>query len=255
MQLNDKNPIILMLIQFRRFATFVKEILIGKDNRMKQTRIAIQQTFIDLAKEKPVDKITVKEIVKRCGINRNSFYYHYEDLPDLIQSIIEDQIDEAVQSNRHKDVQQICIASAMVFQNNLDFCRNIYSSKNRDILEIRLSKKIARIVQDFLLNDYLPNYTIAEEDKQIILQFYRTQLCGLIKEWLRSGMNYDIARRFERMFELREGSLEHMLQIAQKTRPAQWSQKNKAAASDWFPVEKAASSAWAKFPELADLKL
>lgn len=188
---------------------------------MKQTRIAIQQTFVTLAMEKPVDKITVKEIVKRCGINRNSFYYHYEDLPDLIQSIIEDQIDEAVEENKSQGIQQICMGAARVFQNNLDFCRNVYSSKKRDILEMRLSRKIARLVEDYLLKEFIPNYSISEEDKQIILQFYRTQLYGLIKEWLRAGMNYDIAKRFERMFELRQGSLERMLQIAQKTRKSQ----------------------------------
>ena len=57
---------------------------------MKQTRKMIQNAFIELARKEPVDKITVKEIVDYCQINRNSFYYHFEDLPDLIASIIEE---------------------------------------------------------------------------------------------------------------------------------------------------------------------
>ncbi|MCR5520506.1 MAG: TetR/AcrR family transcriptional regulator, partial [Lachnospiraceae bacterium] len=47
------------------------------------TKNAIKQTFVTLLEEKPYNEITVKEIVSRCGINRNSFYYHYQDLPTL----------------------------------------------------------------------------------------------------------------------------------------------------------------------------
>ena len=36
-------------------------------------------------------KISVKDIVEDCGINRNSFYYHYQDVPALIREIITDE--------------------------------------------------------------------------------------------------------------------------------------------------------------------
>ena len=39
------------------------------------TKAAIKATFISLLNKKPLNKITVKEIVEECGINRNSFYY------------------------------------------------------------------------------------------------------------------------------------------------------------------------------------
>ena len=38
-----------------------------------------------------VYKITVKDIVSSCGINRNSFYYHYADLPSLVEDVITEQ--------------------------------------------------------------------------------------------------------------------------------------------------------------------
>ena len=46
------------------------------------TRRAIKEAFTSLLEERPLNDITVKDIVERCGINRNSFYYHYQDLPD-----------------------------------------------------------------------------------------------------------------------------------------------------------------------------
>ena len=46
------------------------------------TKRAIKETFISLLNDRPLNRITVKDIVETCGINRNSFYYHYEDLPE-----------------------------------------------------------------------------------------------------------------------------------------------------------------------------
>ena len=56
------------------------------------TKKAIKETFLQLLDEKPYSQITVKDIVETCGINRNSFYYHYADLPALVEEIIEDDI-------------------------------------------------------------------------------------------------------------------------------------------------------------------
>ena len=52
------------------------------------TRQAIQSSFCRLLAEKPLNKISVRDIVEDCGINRNSFYYHFQDIPTLIGEII-----------------------------------------------------------------------------------------------------------------------------------------------------------------------
>lgn len=47
-----------------------------KDNMSGFTKEIIAKTFTELLDEKPMSKITVKDIVERCGVNRNTFYYH-----------------------------------------------------------------------------------------------------------------------------------------------------------------------------------
>ena len=49
------------------------------------TRRAIKESFLKLLNQRPLNQITVKDIVEDCGINRNSFYYHFEDLPALLE--------------------------------------------------------------------------------------------------------------------------------------------------------------------------
>lgn len=45
----------------------------------------IADTFLQLSKEKRVDKITVKDLVERCGISRQTFYYHFQDILEVIE--------------------------------------------------------------------------------------------------------------------------------------------------------------------------
>ena len=52
------------------------------------TKNAIKQAFIKLLDERPLKQITVKDIVEECGINRNTFYYHFSDIPTLTEEIM-----------------------------------------------------------------------------------------------------------------------------------------------------------------------
>ena len=57
------------------------------------TREAIKNSFLRLLEERPLREITVKEIVGDCKVNRNSFYYHFKDIPALLEEIIRDYAD------------------------------------------------------------------------------------------------------------------------------------------------------------------
>ena len=61
------------------------------------TKRAIRASFLKLLNERPLNKITVKDIVEDCGINRNSFYYHYTDIPALAEEIVKDEAARIVQ--------------------------------------------------------------------------------------------------------------------------------------------------------------
>jgi AcrR family transcriptional regulator len=57
------------------------------DARVRYTKHIISQTFVELLKEKPVNRITVKEICDRADINRGTFYKHYLDVYDLLAQL------------------------------------------------------------------------------------------------------------------------------------------------------------------------
>lgn len=54
----------------------------------RYTQKAILQTFQDMLEKMPFDKITVSAIVSNCEISFNTFYYHYQDIYDLLDAWI-----------------------------------------------------------------------------------------------------------------------------------------------------------------------
>ena len=64
------------------------------DARKRYTQMILKQSFLKLLKEKPVNKITVKELCQLSQINRATFYTHYSDCFALLESIENELIDE-----------------------------------------------------------------------------------------------------------------------------------------------------------------
>ena len=61
------------------------------------TQKVIKEAFWKLLSEKSFSKITVKDIVEICGINRNSFYYHFQDIYDLLGYIFREEADATLE--------------------------------------------------------------------------------------------------------------------------------------------------------------
>ena len=55
-----------------------------------RSRLLIRDALADLLTTKPLDKITITDVVKHAGINRGTFYAHYSDIPDVIHHQIQD---------------------------------------------------------------------------------------------------------------------------------------------------------------------
>ena len=68
------------------------------------TKKAISYTFKDLLKEKPFNKITVNDIASKCDINRQTFYYHFQDIRDLVEWICTFEVDSIL--NKNTDIEK-----------------------------------------------------------------------------------------------------------------------------------------------------
>ena len=56
-----------------------------------QTKQALAQALKELMAQKPIEKITVHDLTERCGIRRQNFYYHFEDVYDLLRWMFQEE--------------------------------------------------------------------------------------------------------------------------------------------------------------------
>ena len=58
---------------------------------INQTKQILEESLKKLMLQKPLDKITIRDLTEDCGISRMAFYYHFKDIYDLVEwSCLED---------------------------------------------------------------------------------------------------------------------------------------------------------------------
>ena len=68
------------------------------DIRIEKTERAIKEAFMELRREKPVEKIRVKELCDRACINKSTFYAHYQDIYALANAMEDEMVHAVVES-------------------------------------------------------------------------------------------------------------------------------------------------------------
>ena len=79
------------------------------------TKKALSEALKEALKTKPFKKITVSELIESCNINRKTFYYHFEDMPSLIEEIIIEEVDNIINEYPEIDSLEKCIDVAFEF--------------------------------------------------------------------------------------------------------------------------------------------
>lgn len=151
------------------------------------TRKAIMQTFLHILKNKPLDRITVKDICEQCEINRNTFYYYFKDIYDVLETIFEDEVrlvmDEAKEGVTFHDA--YARAAALIL-NNSEAIRHIYASENGRVLRTYLDAVVTQVVRRFVL-EKAEGYSLDDSDIAFITAFYSNGIVGSTIKWIEKG--------------------------------------------------------------------
>lgn len=178
---------------------------------MHQTEIRIVEAFAQLLDEKPLGKITVKNIVDQCGINRNTFYYHFADIPALIERTIKEWADQSIQSNQGFRTPSDCIVPIARFgEEHKQMLLRIYRSTHREVVQEYLNRAALYTVARYIdLAD--PGAKLTEEERGLLTRYYKCMLVGCLLDWLDAGMSYDLLGEMQRLEALLEGPMQDIL--------------------------------------------
>ncbi len=186
---------------------------------MNYTCVAIKNTFMELLKEKPLDKISVKEITKKCQINRNTFYYHYHDTYDLLQKIFEEEAEKYATPYLDNDMEwKDCFIQAVGFalENKEAIC-HVFNSMQRSTLEKYLFDVSGSLMAS-IIKKKSEGLDISAIDKKYMTIVYKHAIVGIIIEWLGNDMQDDPYTVIDRMSKIFNGSIEFILQRLHDTK-------------------------------------
>ena len=176
------------------------------------TRKAIIDSFKKLLEEKPLKQITIRDIVDECGINRNTFYYHFDSIPNLIENILEEDTRDILLGNKDiKTIEDCLNIVADAILKNRTLVLHIYKSASRELFEDyhwRLCDHVVHAYVDKKLNES----GISETDQRIIAGYIKSLLYGVASGWLENGLKDDIHPFIHRICELKQGDLETILE-------------------------------------------
>ncbi len=175
------------------------------------TKKAIKASFLKLLNERPLSQITVKDIVEDCGVNRNSFYYHFADIPSLLDEIVKERADEIIAQHASVSTLEECMTATLEFaMQNKRAVLHAYRSTSREAVETYLLHICQYLVESYAQTT-VGELPILPEDRQLLIRFFQCECFGQAILWLNSGMSYDMEAQFTRLGQLMHGMMEELV--------------------------------------------
>lgn len=181
------------------------------ENRYFQTAARMNRALLELLGEKGYEYITVKELCARAGVNRSTFYLHYDGMADLLSETVEQTLQSLLDKfeERPEDFirrigtderENLILLTPRYLSVYLEFIR-----ENRAVLRAAYSnpealqtRNMARDLARHILCPIMRRFGVPEGDMPYYAAFYLRGAMAIVEEWLSS----DCSRSDEEIAEL-----------------------------------------------------
>ena len=163
------------------------------------TKRALASALKELLEHKPLNKITIADITEQCGVNRQTFYYHFQDIYALLEWIYTTDAQRLLEGKRDGDTWQQGFLQVLEYiRDNRALVRNTYHSVSRELLEGYLYRVTYQLMRD-VVEERAAGTQVPEEDRAFLAHFYKYAFVGLTVEWMQGGMKEEPARLVSRV--------------------------------------------------------
>lgn len=159
-----------------------------------RSRKLIKEALADLLQEKPLEKITVTDIVNRAEINRGTFYAHYRDVPDVVNHLIQQTfaaLEEALmdQSRSVEDLPYALLSQVQkILEEDLYFYRKIMTSEAASMMQ----EQLVSIMIEYMLAHKDEFNTGTEAQYELNIRFCAGGLSNLYHDWFAGKLPYSL---------------------------------------------------------------
>ena len=152
------------------------------------TKRALEASLKKLLLQKPLNKITIADITEQCGVNRQTFYYHFQDIYALLEWIYTTDAQRLLEGKRDGDTWQQGFLQVLEYiRDNRALVRNTYRSVSRELLEGYLYRVTYQLMRD-VVEERAAETQVPEEDRAFLAHFYKYAFVGVMLDWVRRGM-------------------------------------------------------------------
>lgn len=156
------------------------------------TKKAIAESMKELMKKKSLKKITISDIVQNCGLNRQTFYYHFRDKYDLVNWIYYNEVVVTFsQVSTSADWSVIILDVLNIMKKEKNFYTGALNVAGQNIFNndfFDVTKEMLLKIVDELVDGVEEGRNMEAADRLFIADFYTYGLVGMMIQWAKSGM-------------------------------------------------------------------
>ncbi len=180
------------------------------------TKKALADALKKMMALKPIDRITVNDLVETCGVSRQTFYYHFDDVYDLLEWVFEEDANanlpsEVVYDNWQQDV----TLWFKYLYDNAAFALNVYNSNSRLYMLRYIKGRLRECIRSFS-EIVAEDRSIDRADFEFIVEFYSNIVVGLISQWMDLGMQLPKEITTDKVLRVLDNSIENIMERFQK---------------------------------------
>ena len=153
------------------------------------TQRALSEALIKLLQDKPLNKITVNDIVSECGVARQTFYYHFQDIYDLLEWTLANDAAELSAKMSESDSwydRFYVIFSSMKAQKAL--MTNVFNSLDSFTLYVYITD----VTRELFSSIVDPSKAdITDRQRTTLIEFYSRVFATILIDWIKHGMKED----------------------------------------------------------------
>lgn len=181
------------------------------------TKKALAASASKLLEQKPLDKITIKNITDECGFTRNTFYYHFQDIYDLCSWIFIEKAEEILNSHKEEESWKNGFRDGINYlYENKRMIYHVYSSVSKSELE-RYLRRVVKAYALELVAVQAEGICTDERVRKITTEFYQNAFVGKILQWIDDDMNMEPELLADLCDSIFRGTVKEAIMSVEKT--------------------------------------
>ena len=167
------------------------------ESKYFNTAILFDEALIQLLEKKDIEYIAIKEICNKAGVNRSTFYLHYENINDLVEETMDyinkkfmdyfnEDTKKFIEKIKNSELEELKLIEKKYLTPYLTFVKEnkkIFKASFNNPSGMKATNKYNHL-KYYILNPILDRFNIDENEKSYLLAFYINGIMAIIKEWI-----------------------------------------------------------------------